>query len=263
MFVETMSPEAIIKEVKRDVTALQQRGEHIFKAHRRDFLFAKKYPISCRAQWKSPLTHNKWHITLICNNKKERENPDQYHYATYETSRGIAVIFPVYSMNTETPVVSKFTAHFFSRYRTRYLIPNNLYQPGMNVIQYFVDHNATFYFPDSDSDKNFVCCLNGGIALGNEGHGISIFRTFVSEAMLFRIQERALRSSIEHQRILDDFINDKLPNSYKEYQIQGRIGKIGGFDPIPELRPEEVKDLLKNKPKIPLYPLPPNLHTEE
>ncbi len=264
MFLETMSPEAIIKEARRDITAIENRKDAFINAHRRDFLFAKKFPVSFHIEWKSPLTYNKWHITIICNNKKERENPDTYHYATYETPRGTGIIFPIYDMNTKELVFCKYTAHFFSRYRTRYLVPNNLYLPGMDVIRYFADHNSSFFFPQTDAEKNFTCCLTGGIALGNYDKTISVFRTFVSHNMLFEMQKRVLLSGIEHQHILDDFINNKLPNSYQKFYLEGRIGRVAGPAPAPKLSLEDVQDLLKNKPKIPLFsPLTGKIELEE
>jgi len=264
MFLETMSPETIIKEARRDITAIENRRDTFIRSHRRDFLFTKKYPLSFHIEWKSPLTFNKWHITITCNNKKERENPETYHYAVYETPRGLGIIFPAYDINTEELVFSKYTAHFFSRYRTRYLIPNNLYTPGMDVIRYFVDHNTSFFFPQATPEKSFTCCLTGGIALGNYDKTITVFRTFVSHDMLFKMQKRALHSGITHQNMLDDFINNKLPNSYKRFCIEGRVGRVAGPDPVPRLSPEDVQDLLKNKPLIPLFsPLTRKIELEE
>lgn len=71
--------------------------------------------------------------------------------------------------------------------------------------------------------------------------------------MLFKIQERVLHSSIEYQRLFDDYINDKLPASYQKYYLQGRVGRIAGPEPAPKLSLDDVKDLLKDKPKIPLF----------
>lgn len=265
MFLESMSAEEIIKEARRDNLAIDNYEEKIIQAHHRDFLFAKKYPVVFRHEWKSPVTHNKWHFTITCHSKKERESPEIYKYSTYETSRGTGIIFPVYDMNTEELVFSKYTGHFFSRYRTRYLVPNNLYTPGMDVIHHFVNDNVTFHFSEKkQEDKSFTCCLKDGIALGIFDKTLSVFRTFVSHDMLFKIQERALHSSIELQKVLDDFISNKLPNSYKKYTLQGRIGRVAGPEAIPKLSPDDVKSLLQNKPKIPpLYPLTGKIEFEE
>lgn len=103
---------------------------------------------------------------IACNNKKERENPDVYYYSTYETYRGAGIISPVYNMRTEELVFSRYTGHFFSRYRTRHLVPNNLYTPGMDVIRHYVDHNSNYFYPQTDAEKKFTCCLTDGIALG-------------------------------------------------------------------------------------------------
>ena len=62
MFLDTMSPEAIIKEARRDTTAIQNKRDFFINTHRREILFAKKFPVSYRIEWKSPLTYNKWHI---------------------------------------------------------------------------------------------------------------------------------------------------------------------------------------------------------
>ena len=97
MFLDTMSPEAIIKEARRDTTAIQNKRDFFINTHRREILFAKKFPVSYRIEWKSPLTYNKWHIIITCNNKKERENPDVHYYSTYETHCGTGIIFPVYN----------------------------------------------------------------------------------------------------------------------------------------------------------------------
>ena len=166
MFLDTMSPEAIIKEARRDTTAILNKRDFFINTHRREILFAKKFPVSFQIEWKSPLTHNQWHIIIACNNKKERENPDVYYYSTYETYRGAGIIFPVYNMRTEELVFSRYTGHFFSRYRTRHLVPNNLYTPGMDVIRHYVDHNSNYFYPQTDAEKKFTCCLTDGIALG-------------------------------------------------------------------------------------------------
>ena len=71
-----MSPEAIVKEARRDTTAILNKRDFFINMHRREILFAKKFPVSFQIEWKSPLTHNQWHIIIACNNKKERENPD-------------------------------------------------------------------------------------------------------------------------------------------------------------------------------------------
>ena len=256
MFLDTMSPEAIVKEARRDTTAILNKRDLFINMHRREILFAKKFPVSFQIEWKSPLTHNQWHIIIACNNKKERENPDVYYYSTYETYRGAGIIFPVYNMRTEELVFSRYTGHFFSRYRTRHLVPNNLYTPGMDVIRHYVDHNSSYFYPQTDAEKRFTCCLTDGIALGICEKGLDTFRTFISHDMLFKIQERVLHSSIEHQRLLDDFINDKLPASYQEYNLQGRVGRVAGPEPAPKLSLDDVKDLLKNKPRIPLFSPP-------
>lgn len=253
MFLDTMSPEAIIKEAKRDTTAIQNKRDFFINTHRREILFAKKFPVSYRIEWKSPLTYNKWHIIITCNNKKERENPDVHYYSTYETHCGTGIIFPVYNIKTEELVFSRYTGHFFSRYRTRHLIPNNLHTPGMDVIRYYVDHNSSYFYPKPDEEKRFTCCLTDGIALGICENGLDTFRTFISHDMLFKIQERVLHSSIEYQRLLDAYINDKLPASYQKYYLQGRVGRIAGPEPAPKLSLDDVKDLLKDKPKIPLF----------
>lgn len=265
MFVESMSAEEIIKEVRRDSISIDNYKEKITQAHRRDFLFAKKYPVVFHHEWKSLVTHNKWHFTITCHSKKEREAPEIYNYSTYETLRGTGIIFPVYDIDSNELVISKYTGHFFSRYRTRYLIPNNLYSPGMDVIRHFVDDNVSFYFSEKKKeDKSFTCCLKDGIALGIFDKTISIFRTFVSHDMLFQMQERVLHSSIQHQKTLDDFLSNKLPNSYKKYCLQGRIGRVAGPEPIPKLLPDDVQDLLQNKPKIPLFsPLTGKIEFEE
>ena len=164
MFLDTMSPEAIIKEARRDTTAIQNKRDFFINTHRREILFAKKFPVSYRIEWKSPLTYNKWHIIITCNNKKERENPDVHYYSTYETHCGTGIIFPVYDIKTEELVFSRYTGHFFSRYRTRHLIPNNLHTPGMDVIRYYVDHNSSYFYPKPDEEKRFTCCLTDGIA---------------------------------------------------------------------------------------------------
>ena len=65
--------------------------------------------------------------------------------------------------------------------------------------------------------------------------------------------KRQLHSSIEYQRLLDAYINDKLPASYQKYYLQGRVGRIAGPEPAPKLSLDDVKDLLKDKPKIPLF----------
>ncbi len=101
--------------------------------------------------------------------------------------------------------------------------------------------------------KRFTCCLTDGIALGICENGLDTFRTFISHDMLFKIQERVLHSSIEYQRLFDDYINDKLPASYQKYYLQGRVGRIAGPEPAPKLSLDDVKDLLKDKPKIPLF----------
>ena len=229
MFLDTMSPEAIIKEARRDTTAIQNKRDFFINTHRREILFAKKFPVSYRIEWKSPLTYNKWHIIIT------------------------GIIFPVYNIKTEELVFSRYTGHFFSRYRTRHLIPNNLHTPGMDVIRYYVDHNSSYFYPKPDEEKRFTCCLTDGIALGICENGLDTFRTFISHDMLFKIQERVLHSSIEYQRLLDAYINDKLPASYQKYYLQGRVGRIAGPEPAPKLSLDDVKDLLKDKPKIPLF----------
>ena len=161
-----MSPKAIDKEARRDTTAILNKRDFFINMHRREILFAKKFPVSFQIEWKSPLTHNQWHIIIACNNKKERENPDVYYYSTYETYRGAGIIFPVYNMRTEELVFSRYTGHFFSRYRTRHLVPNNLYTPGMDVIRHYVDHNSSYFYSQTDAEKRFTCCLTDGIALG-------------------------------------------------------------------------------------------------
>ena len=196
MFLDTMSPEAIVKEARRDTTAILNKRDFFINMHRREILFAKKFPVSFQIEWKSPLTHNQWHIIIACNNKKERENLDVYYYSTYETYRGAGIIFPVYNMRTEELVFSRYTGHFFSRYRTRHLVPNNLYTPGMDVIRHYVDHNSSYFYPQTDAEKRFTCCLTDGIALGICEKGLDTFRTFISHDMRFKIQERVLHTSL-------------------------------------------------------------------
>lgn len=134
----------------------------------------------------------------------------------------------------------------------------------MDVPRYFVDTNTSFYFTDKENKNKFTCILKDGIALGVHEHSVSVFCTFVSKDMLFNMQERALHSSIEYQKLLDDFINDRLPNSYLKYIVQGRVGRIAGPEPIPKLPLNEVNDLLKNKPNIPLFiPPPPTVEFED
>ena len=55
MFLDTMSPEAIIKEARRDTTTIQNKRDFFINTHRREILFAKKFPVSYRIEWKSPL----------------------------------------------------------------------------------------------------------------------------------------------------------------------------------------------------------------
>ena len=124
----------------------------------------------------------------------------------------------------------------------------------MDVIDYFIKDNISFSLSEKKKEDNsFTCCLKDGIALGIFDSILTVFRTFVSHDMLFRIQKRSLQSSIEYQKTLDDFLTNKLPNSYKQYCLQGRVGRVAGPEPIPHLSLDDVKDLLKDKPKIPLF----------
>lgn len=41
-----------------------------------------------------------------------------------------------------------------------------------------------------------------------------------------------------------------------EYNLQGRVGRVAGPEPAPKLSLDDVKDLLKNKPRIPLFSPP-------
>ena len=186
-----------------------------------------------------------------CNNKKNGKTRTFTITPLTRTYRGAGIIFPVYNMNRRTRF-SRYTGHFFSRYRTRHLVPNNLYTPGMDVIRHYVDHNSNYFYPQTDAEKNSHAASQTALLVICE-KGLDTFRTFISHDMLFKIQERVLHSSIEHQRLLDDFINDKLPASYQEYNLQGRVGRIAGPEPAPKLSLDDVKDLLKNKPKIPLF----------
>ena len=53
MFLDTMSPEAIVKEARRDTTAILNKRDFFINMHRREILFAKKFPVSFQIEWKS------------------------------------------------------------------------------------------------------------------------------------------------------------------------------------------------------------------
>ena len=42
MFLDTMSPEAIIKEARRDTTAIQNKRDFFINTHRREILFCQE-----------------------------------------------------------------------------------------------------------------------------------------------------------------------------------------------------------------------------
>ena len=49
MFLDTMSPEAIIKEARRDTTAIQNKRDFFINTHRREILFMYLRSLSCQA----------------------------------------------------------------------------------------------------------------------------------------------------------------------------------------------------------------------
>ena len=59
MFLDTMSPEAIIKEARRDTTAIQNKRDFFITTHRREILNAKKNQETCQNKSKNTLTFNK------------------------------------------------------------------------------------------------------------------------------------------------------------------------------------------------------------
>ena len=245
MFVEGMPSGTMFLEAQRDITGMTSRNTNFLEAHRKEILRSKRFPIQYSSKWKSPFTKNIWNIAITIRDKEAFYDPDIFCYCRFNTRWGVDVIFPTFDVNYGNLSVIHITTHFFMRYRTRYLALHKKDLQGVDVVDEFIQANSMLHFPSQSKIGHFICCVFGGIAFGEYDGNVTRFKTFVSHEMLREMQEKVLHRNIDFQKKYNEFMANPDIQSYKHYELQGRVSSPKGF---PSLSQKDIDQFIQQNP---------------
>ena len=125
MIVESMSLKEVNDQMVKDMPLLQEWAEwKIGYELRSKFAHSKVYPCYAFRTWRSPMTNTLWHILFYCKEKKKANTPVALFYVKYDSDNGKgAYSYEIIGGNFKTV---KYLAHFFARFRQRYIEPNHI-----------------------------------------------------------------------------------------------------------------------------------------
>lgn len=198
MFVPTMTPEEICKEIDKDYPAFHEKVVIEKERVHRKFIKAILFPVLHQYTWKSSLG-NKWNVILLARYRNERKIPALIPYLKYE-NKGLGIIYPKHMYGRVCKI--NFCPHFFKRYRERMLEPNDL--TGLSFdeqIKHFFLNCGLFTMDFRENENNgqihFMGCTKNGVFFGVVLKDIDYIcvKTYVPANMLFENQIEVLNNA--------------------------------------------------------------------
>ena len=201
MIIENMSPQAIFREMNSDAkNMLEWAGNLIGAELRHKFNRSKVYPVYAVRKWRSPATHTKWEIILICPEKKEANTPLVISYVKYDTEHGKGAFLYKYTDYGFT--VIQYTPHFFSRYRERYIEPLEVNTSKFeDLIQYFFFHNQELNLQIITYEICYGACNHGSIFGRHLWDHFCLIKTYINNGLLSNVQRQRLDTFIKQTQI--------------------------------------------------------------
>lgn len=192
MIVNTMTPQELMKEVRKDYSSIIMRIYQEFERNRRVFIKATLFPVKHIFKYKSA-QNNTWNVIQMARFREERKNPGHIIYSIYE-NKGQGAYYVKRILGTV--VVFDFIPHFFKRYRERYLIPKGI--EGLSIekqVENFFLDGGMFGVDNRDPKSGeFICYNKTGIMLGWVDPSIGYFcvKTYVHYSMFFASQTKMM-----------------------------------------------------------------------
>lgn len=213
MLLDTMTAQEIRTVVTRELPDILNRTKYIPQENRRLIAKNKDYPISVLVSWTNPKTKTPWTLSMICLEDPRNYEPEWNFYATYESPHGRGIFALPYDPFSDQFKIFKYTAHFFKRYRERYInviapeesdrVPTAELQE-MTIMHYITENIYTFreITIDPKTMRFEGSTPNGtifGIAEPDPKGELDFYtvKTFVNNDMLFESQREASDKRIE------------------------------------------------------------------
>lgn len=217
MIVPAMTLQEIYKEVMVDIANMKQRLDFCLKDFNRVALKSKCYPIRKSYNYK---TKNNNHFIVGLNSFKRSnwKNPYLTVFGIYSRPEGKYAVSPTFGSKN----ISIYPPHFFKRYRERIVKDQSL--SSEELMKHFFknetvfkiafvnkDHKAVYdSFENNKEEKvSFVSASLQGYCFGERQGDIDVFKTIISEDMLFESQKQVFT---ELKKSLQDYIIEKKKN---------------------------------------------------
>lgn len=170
----------ILKEILKDREEIKEHfAKHYRTCFKRQVLKATTFPFVPSPLHFTSSRRNKYLIYIEARKKGDWKTNTFYYVCC---AGNIAYLY-----NKELNLLSVFTPHFFSRYRERFIMDNNI--TTKQVIEKFFKNNLLTTCKVRVQDNTFMGTCKDGIAFGKYEKGIAIIKTFISRDMQFDKQK--------------------------------------------------------------------------
>ena len=219
MIVESMSLKEVNDQMVKDMPLLQEWTEwKIGYELRSKFAHSKVYPCYAFRTWRSPMTNTLWHILFYCKEKKKANTPVALFYVKYDSDNGKgAYSYEIIGGNFKTV---KYLAHFFARFRQRYIEPNHIdiSKFKCDIIDYYFLHNKDLYLFSSNKNEYCYGSNEQGSVFGiHENERFYVFKTYINRETLSPKKKQQLDRllyDLRNTRQITKNINDWKQREY-------------------------------------------------
>ncbi len=216
MIVPSMTVQEIHNELFEDAKNLGNKVDYCHKDFMRAVLKTNRYPYKKSYECKTKEKKNLFIVTLTAMKRSSRREPNIGIFGIYTRPEGNYAV----ALTLDMKITSIYPPHFFKRYRERIVKDDSMsnidiikhhFENGRGFIGAVVDeHFESVYHcfeNDNKDDKvDFVAASTEGYCFGEKQGKINIFKTIVSEEMLF-----------DNQKPLFDKLRNALNEKCKEY----------------------------------------------
>lgn len=203
MIVPAMTVEEIQKEVCEDWKNVINKLHEWERDFKKAVLRSKRFPLRRTYEYHTPVKKNLFIMSMMATKRSRWKNPLANVFGVYSRRDGVYLI----SISTDDKKINIYPPHFFKRYRERIVKDELISNPEL-IRQYcrnYLGFSRQFMTKESESayqsferehinEKiSFVAATFEGFCFGEKQGDVSIFKTIVSEEMLFEDQKLIFR----------------------------------------------------------------------
>lgn len=163
------------------------------------------YPLTEHIEWTHPVSRNRWIFQMKAYSKEQKKSPRRAMACSFERPSGRYLLLPIVMSGHYRDAWAILPPHLFKRFRQRVLKDDRM--PTNEVILQYITRNATSALDIHNGLESgivhrygerseFTGKVQDGTVFGDywepsPGRGIAVFKTIVTEGMLYDNQHEA------------------------------------------------------------------------